>query len=88
VLTLLFWVAGALLFASYLATFANYTATYAGLASVMIVLVFLYMIGVIFMLGAEVNAALMKYQVRRIIKRTINGKTIKESSEPDQAADI
>jgi hypothetical protein len=40
------------------------------------------------MLGAEVNAALMKYQVRRIIKRTINGKTIKESSEPDQAVDI
>jgi membrane protein len=88
VLTLLFWVIGALIFASYLATFANYTATYAGLASVMIVLVFLYMIGVIFMLGAEVNAALMKYHVRRIIKRTINGKTLKESSEPDQAADI
>ncbi len=35
-------------FASYLATFANYAATYAGLASVMVVLVFLYMVGVIF----------------------------------------
>src|SRR5690606_21450324 len=63
VVTLVLWTIGALIFASYLATFANYAATYAGLASVMIVLVFLYMVGVIFMLGAEINAALMKYRV-------------------------
>ncbi|TRL35166.1 MULTISPECIES: YihY/virulence factor BrkB family protein [Rhizobium] len=63
VLTLLCWGGFAFAFASYLATFANYAATYAGLASVMIVLVFLYMVGVIFILGAEVNTALMKYRV-------------------------
>jgi membrane protein len=56
-----------LIFAYYLATFANYTATYAGLASVMIVLVFLYMLAVIFILGAEINAALMKFKVRRML---------------------
>ncbi|MFS8116356.1 YihY/virulence factor BrkB family protein [Rhizobium jaguaris] len=66
-LTLLFWSVGALIFAYYLATFANYTATYAGLASVMIVLIFLYMLAVIFILGAEINAALMKFKVRRIL---------------------
>ncbi len=66
-LTLLFWSLGALIFAYYLATFANYTATYAGLASVMIVLVFLYMLAVIFILGAEINAALMKFKVRRML---------------------
>ncbi|MDL2409514.1 YihY/virulence factor BrkB family protein [Rhizobium calliandrae] len=65
-LTLLFWSLGAIIFAYYLATFANYTATYAGLASVMIVLVFLYMLAVIFILGAEINAALMKFKVRRM----------------------
>ncbi len=63
VLTLLAWAVAAYVFAYYLATFANYARTYAGLGSIVIVLVFLYMIGVIFILGAEVNAALMKYDV-------------------------
>jgi membrane protein len=68
VLTLICWSAFGFAFASYLSTFANYAATYAGLASVMIVLVFLYMVGVIFILGAEVNAALMKYRVYSTLK--------------------
>ncbi len=67
ILTLVFWSIGALLFAYYLSTFANYTATYAGLASVMIVLIFLYMLAVIFIIGAEINAALMKFRVRRLL---------------------
>lgn len=67
VLTLIFWSIGAVLFAYYLSTFANYTATYAGLASVMIVLIFLYMLAVIFIMGAEINAALMKFKVRRLL---------------------
>lgn len=41
-LTLILWFIGALIFAHYPATFANYAATYAGLASVMIVLIFLH----------------------------------------------
>lgn len=90
VLTLFFWTVGAYAFASYLATFANYAATYAGLASIMIVLVFLYMVGVIFMLGAEVNAALMKYRVYSTVSRMRNrgrrrGTT---ASEADEAANV
>ncbi|HEV7434575.1 MAG TPA: YihY/virulence factor BrkB family protein [Pseudorhizobium sp.] len=94
VVTLVFWTVGALIFASYLATFANYAATYAGLASVMIVLVFLYMVGVIFMLGAEINAALMKYRVYSVVvharrkRHNRDGSSIKDASEPDAAADL
>jgi membrane protein len=90
-LTMIFWVIGAAIFAYYLSTFANYAATYAGLASVMVVLVFLYMVGVIFMLGAEVNAALMKYKVRQIIRRNISGNSARREQvleEPDKPADI
>jgi membrane protein len=87
-LTLLFWLAGALIFAYYLTTFANYTATYAGLASVMIVLVFLYMIGVIFIVGAEINAALMKFRVRRMFYRSLTGAEEDKDSKPDTAANI
>jgi membrane protein len=87
-LTLLSWLAGALIFAYYLTTFANYTATYAGLASVMIVLVFLYMISVIFILGAETNAALMKFRVRRMFSRGIAEVEPTQPSKPDAAAKL
>lgn len=87
-LTLLSWLAGALIFAYYLTTFANYTATYAGLASVMIVLVFLYMISVIFILGAETNAALMKFRVRRMFSRGIAEVEPTQPSKPDAAAKV
>ncbi|WP_252192952.1 YihY/virulence factor BrkB family protein [Rhizobium sp. CSW-27] len=86
VLTLLCWGGFAFAFASYLATFANYAATYAGLASVMIVLVFLYMVGVIFILGAEVNAALMKYRVlsavSHAVRRRGDGQQVAAESSP------
>lgn len=58
-LTVLCWLAGASLFAAYLEGFANYVSTYAGLASIMIALVFLYMISAIFILGAELNASIL-----------------------------
>ena len=51
--TMLFWIAGALLFATYLQRFSTYVATYAGLASIMIALIFLYIVAAIFILGAE-----------------------------------
>jgi membrane protein len=70
VLTLLLWSIGAYAFASYLATFSSYVATYAGLASIVIVLVFLYMIGAIFIIGAEINAAIMKFRVKRMVMRS------------------
>lgn len=65
--TLIAWAAAAFVFAYYISTFANYTRTYAGLASIMIVLVFLYMVGVIFIIGGEINAAMMKYRVFHLI---------------------
>ncbi|WP_454852140.1 YihY/virulence factor BrkB family protein [Rhizobium binxianense] len=90
-LTLFLWLVGALIFAYYLATFANYTATYAGLASVMIVLIFLYMVSVIFIIGGEINAALMKFRVFRKFSRTLSvvgGEETMPASKPDQAANV
>lgn len=81
-LTLALWLIGALVFAYYIGTFANYAATYAGLASIMIVLVFLYMVGAIFIIGAEFNAALMKFRVVPV-KGLPAG-----ISNPDHGADI
>ncbi|MDE2577751.1 MAG: YihY/virulence factor BrkB family protein [Hyphomicrobiales bacterium] len=46
-------------FGVYLQNFAqNYISTYAGLSSAMIAIVFLYMLGAIFIFGAEINAAI------------------------------
>lgn len=73
ILTLIAWSVGAYVFASYLATFANYVSTYAGLASIMIALVFLYIVGAIFIIGAEINAAILKYKVKRMVMRSFRG---------------
>jgi len=60
-LTFSLWIAAGVAFGMYLADFArNYVTTYAGLASVMIALVFLYMIAAIFIFGGELNAAILR----------------------------
>ena len=55
------WVAGSTLFAAYLDNFSSYVTTYAGLASIMIAVVFLYIVSAIFILGGELNAAIGRY---------------------------
>ncbi|MBJ6135126.1 YihY/virulence factor BrkB family protein [Ochrobactrum sp. Q0168] len=62
--TLVAWLAAATAFAKYLETFANYVSTYAGLASIMVAIVFLYMLSAIFIIGAEINAAIMNFRKR------------------------
>jgi membrane protein len=71
VLTLAAWVASAMIFATYLALFANYFSTYAGLASIMVALVFLYILAAIFIVGAELNAAINIYSDsrKRLLRR-------------------
>jgi membrane protein len=59
--TMLAWFISAAMFASYLERFANYFSTYAGLASIMVALVFLYIVASIFIVGAELNAAIGRY---------------------------
>ena len=73
VFTIISWGAGASLFARYLESFSTYVTTYAGLASIMIALVFLYIIAAIFILGAELNAAIFQFRkARSSIKSTKN----------------
>jgi len=90
VLTIVIWTIFGFGFAYYLSSFANYAATYAGLASIMIVLVFLYMVGVIFMLGAELNAAILKYKVYSVVNQVNKKRKAKRAgrSEPDDAANV
>jgi membrane protein len=59
--TLVAWLAGSTMFAAYLDNFSSYVTTYAGLASIMIAVVFLYIVSAIFILGGELNAAIGRY---------------------------
>lgn len=69
ILTLAAWIAGAYGFSLYLADFANYASTYAGLAGVMTAIVFLYLMALILLYGATLNAALSERR-RRLAKRS------------------
>lgn len=63
--TLAGWVAGSSIFAAYLQQFSTYVATYAGLASVMVAVIYLYIVSLIFILGGELNAAIKRYVTAR-----------------------
>ncbi|MFC3752330.1 YihY/virulence factor BrkB family protein [Aquamicrobium ahrensii] len=59
--TLVAWFVGSIVFATYIDNFSSYASTYAGLASIMIAVVFLYIVSAIFILGGELNAAINRY---------------------------
>lgn len=60
VLCLLLWFLTSRVFAYYISSFSTYSVTYAGLAGIMSALVYLYLMSVIFVLGAEFNGQLME----------------------------
>lgn len=59
--TLVGWLLGTTIFAAYLENFSSYVTTYAGLASIMVAVMFLYIVSAIFILGGELNAAINRY---------------------------
>ena len=61
IFTLAGWLIGSTVFATYLDNFSSYVTTYAGLASIMIAVVFLYIVSMVFILGGELNAAIGRY---------------------------
>jgi membrane protein len=61
IFTLAGWLVGSTIFAAYLDRFSSYVTTYAGLASIMIAVVFLYIVSAVFILGGELNAAISRY---------------------------
>jgi membrane protein len=65
VLTLILWLIGASLFSLYLGTIADYSVTYGSLAGVAITLLFFYLTGALFVLGAEYNAVRLEDVERR-----------------------
>jgi membrane protein len=61
IFTLIGWLVGSTIFAAYLDRFSSYVNTYAGLASIMVAVVFLYIISAVFILGGELNASIRRY---------------------------
>jgi membrane protein len=61
IFTLIGWLAGSTIFAAYLDRFSSYVTTYAGLASIMVAVVFLYIVSLVFILGGEFNASISRY---------------------------
>ena len=58
--TLVMWIVSGSVFGAYLASFANYVSTYGSLAGIMTAIVFLYICALVFILGGELNAAIIR----------------------------
>lgn len=65
VVTTILWLAVGKGFEIYAAAFSSYSITYAGLAGVMAALVFLYIMAVIFLFGAEFNGRLIASRTKQ-----------------------
>ncbi len=63
--TIAAWLVGGIGFANYLTNFATYATTYAGLGGVMAALVFLYLVALIMLFGASINAAAIGLRAER-----------------------
>lgn len=57
--TFVIWLGGSAIFSLYIADFGNYARTYAGLGGVMAALFFLWLVSLVFLIGAEINATLL-----------------------------
>jgi membrane protein len=69
--TIALWLGAGIAFGRYLANFAyTYVTYYAGLASVMAALVFLYLVAMIFIYGAELNAAIERERNSSALQKT------------------
>lgn len=86
-LTMAAWIFGAIGFASYLSNFANYASTYAGLAGVMTALVFLYLIAVILLFGASINAAMISSLQQQKLSERLGASTAEAGGELDSNDD-
>lgn len=71
--TLLMWMIAGIAFGAYLARFANYVSTYGGLAGIMTALVFLYICSMVFILGGELNASLIRIRMKPAAQRSADG---------------
>jgi membrane protein len=58
--TLILWFAAGWVFSYYMSHFSSYTKTYAGLAGVIASMIFFYIVGLIFLFGAEINNSLIE----------------------------
>ncbi|TAN08565.1 MAG: hypothetical protein EPN45_08310, partial [Rhizobiaceae bacterium] len=81
-LTLIGWIVGSAVFAAYLERFSSYVTTYAGLASIMIAIVFLYIVSAIFIMGGELNAAIARFAAAR---RRVSGSGVQRGAVREKA---
>jgi len=68
--TLALWWIATTAFAAYLKTFAHYVTTYAGLASIVTALIYVYIMALILIFGAEINAAIARTSSGGTTRRT------------------
>ena len=76
---------GSYLFGFYISNFANYSKTYGSLAGIIILMLFLYIVGFIIIIGAEINAI---FHQRKIVDdKTPEEKSVSEIEHGEGACD-
>ena len=81
VFTLMLWIAFGSAFGLYLTSWnSKFSSTYAGLASIVILLIFLEFFGAIFVFGAELNRILMRRSCHEAITRRLSEASVQRTT--------
>lgn len=71
IVTTALWFCAGLIFSYWMSHFATYSRTYAGLAGVIALLFFFYIVALLFLLGAEINHAILALRGQVPVRRPI-----------------
>ncbi|QGQ48877.1 YihY/virulence factor BrkB family protein [Metabacillus sediminilitoris] len=63
----LLWLVGSIAFSFYVSNFGNYTATYGSLGGVIVLMLWLFLTGLTFVLGGEINAVYHREKSQKLI---------------------
>lgn len=74
VITMALWFSAGLIFSYWMSHFSSYSRTYAGLAGAIALMFFFYIIALLFLLGAEINHAILALRGQVPVRRQITPK--------------
>lgn len=77
--SLIAWMVVSAIFSLYVSTMGNYSVLYGSLGAIIVLMLWFYIIGIIFVMGGELNALLFEWKNKQLMPRTMNMKFLVKS---------
>lgn len=79
------WIAVSVLFSFYVTNFGKYATLYGSLGAIIVLMLWLYLTGIIFIMGGELNAVLLERRRFLDNKQLLDDGEVEDSAEPEES---